>query len=413
MEEAGLVMAEHGARVTEDCKQLWKDIRDADFALPENPLFQKERLLQVLDRVRFRNEARVVRDITPVIVPSAELLHIDGHQDLPCVTESMNAQWDNIATLCGPMPKPDFVGGISPSAFTADQREKLKMHHTAHCPNLFPESMYYPFLICEVKSSDKPIREAERQAMHSASIAANAIVQLYKKISQAHELNHKILTVSVSHNNTTVKVYGHFARVEDDKITFFRHRIYEANFAADLAEATEADEADDADDATLKTYADFWKAYKIIRGTYRLFFPKHLERITSAVSKLRDRALESFTSQLELGGGVEGASSQGTERFKKPSLPPSSKIQQQNDKLLALLEQQRAEQREQKEMMERQMEQQKAEQREQKEMMERQMEQQKAEQREQKEMMERQMEQQRQQMEQQKEMISLLKQSNK
>jgi hypothetical protein len=219
-------------------------------------------------------------------------------------------------------------------------------------------------------------------------------------------------------------VYGHFARVEDDKITFFRHRIYEANFAADLAEAaeaTEADEADEADDATsAKTYADFWKAYKIIRGTYRLFFPKHRERIASAVSKLRDRALESFTSQLELGGGVEGASSQGTERFKKPSLPPSSKIQQQNDKLLALLEQQRAEQREQKEMMERQkemmerqMEQQKAEQREQKEMMERQMEQQKAEQREQKEMMERQMEQQRQQMEQQKEMISLLKQSNK
>jgi hypothetical protein len=397
MEEAGLVMAEHRARVTEDCKQLWKDIRDADFALPESPLFHKERLLQVLDRVRFRNEARVVRDITPVIVPSAELLHIDGHQDLPCVTESMNAQWDNIATLCGPMPKPDFVAGISPSAFTADQREKLKMHHTAHCPNLFPESMYYPFLICEVKSSDKPIREAERQAMHSASIAANAIIQLYKKISQAHELNQRILTVSVSHNNSTVKVYGHFARIEDDKITFFRHRIYVADFAADLAEA---------DDAISRTSADFWKAYKIIRGVYQRFFPKHLERIASAVSKLRDRALESFTSQLELDSSVEGASSQGTERFKKPSLPPSSKIQQQNEKLLALLEQQKAEQREQRAMMERQMEQQKAEQREQKAMMERQMEQQKAEQREQKEMMER-------QMEQQKEVIDLLKRSAK
>ena len=268
MEEAGLVMAIHQANVTDDCKQLWKDIQDADFTLPESRLFQRERLLKVLDRVRFRNEAGVVRDITPVIVPSAELLHIDGHQGLACVTESMNAKWDNIATLCGPMPKPDFVAGISPSAFTADQREKLKMHHTANCPNLFPESMYYPFLICEVKSSDKPIQEAERQAMHSASIAANAIIQLYKKISQAHELNQRVLTVSVSHNNSTVKVYGHFARVEDDKITFFRHRIYEANFAADLAEA---------DDATSQTYADSWKAYKLIRGVYQLFFPQHLE----------------------------------------------------------------------------------------------------------------------------------------
>ena len=31
--------------------------------------------------------------------------------------------------------------------------------------------MYYPFLVCEVDCSDK-LKEAERQAMHSASIAA-------------------------------------------------------------------------------------------------------------------------------------------------------------------------------------------------------------------------------------------------
>ena len=422
MQEAGLVMAEYQtqATITDECQRLCERMLEAEYPPPQGPLFQRDRLLKVLDGVQFRNEARVVRDITPIVVPSAELLLISDQSGLENITEAMNAEWIQCDTLCGPRPEPDFVAGISPSAFTSEEKEKLKMNHTSACPNLFPENMYYPFLICEVKGSDRPIQEAERQAMHSASIAARAVIQLYRKISSAEQLNCKILAISVSHNNSAVKVFGHFAQIENEKITFFRHRIYAADFAADFASR------------------DWAKAYKITRGIYAHFFPKHLERVASALPKLRQRALESFTSLLGLDSGAEessreitpgATSSQESGPFKKPSRPSVSKLQQENDRLrdqlLNVLREQQAqsvqqkeEQREQKDLMERQLAQQKeeqreqkdmveqqlAQQREQKDMMEQQLAQQKVEQREQKDMME-------QQLAQQKDIIELLKQS--
>ena len=114
--------------------------------------------------------------------------------------------------------------------------------------------------------------------MHSASIATRAVIQLYRKISSSQELDRKMLAISVSHNNTTVKIHGHFARIDGETLKFFRHRIYAADFAAEFASENWA------------------KAYKITRGVYEHFLPKHLERIKSALSKMRQRALESFTS---------------------------------------------------------------------------------------------------------------------
>ena len=410
-------MAEYQTQaiISDDCRLLCNSILEADYPPPQGPLFQRDKLLKVLDQVQFRNEARVVRDITPIVVPSAELLFINDQPGLEYITEAMNAEWVQCDTLCGPRPKPDFVAGISPSAFTREEKEKLKMNHTSACPNLFPENMYYPFLIYEVKGSDRPIQEAERQAMHSASIAARAVIQLYRKISSAEQLNRKILTISVFHNNTAIKIFGHFAQIDEEHITFFRHRIYAADFAADFASR------------------DWAKASKITRGIYDRFFPKYLERVASALPKLRQRALESFTSELGLDSGAEDSSqevtpsatsSQESGLFKKPSRPSTSKLQQENDRLrdqlLSVLREQQAqntqqkeEQREQKEMMERQLDQQterqlaqqREEQREQKEMMERQLAQQKEEQREQKEMMERQLAQQKEEQREQKDMM--------
>lgn len=70
------------------------------------------------------------------------------------------------------------------------------MNRTSACPNTSPESIFYPFLFCEVKGSDRSIQEAERPAMHSASIAIRAIIQFYRKMSAADELNCQILAIS-------------------------------------------------------------------------------------------------------------------------------------------------------------------------------------------------------------------------
>ncbi|TKA64124.1 hypothetical protein B0A55_13599 [Friedmanniomyces simplex] len=170
-------------------------------------------------------DAEYLRDVMPIVVPSAELLHIDGHAELDTVCEAMNAEWTQCDTLCGPRPKPDFVCGASATAFTKEEKEKLQLNHTSACPNLFPENMYFPFLICEVKGSDRPIEEAERQAMHSASIATRAVIELFRKVSATEEVHQQVLAFSVAHNHSMVMIFAHFATINGEKTSFFRRLL--------------------------------------------------------------------------------------------------------------------------------------------------------------------------------------------
>lgn len=374
MEKAGLVMDEYQTQsaITSACQRLCDDLKERDYSPPRGPSFGRDRLLKMLKLVRFRNEARVFRDITPLVIPSPELLSIDGYPGMDQMSEAINAEWTQCNTISGPRPKPDFAIGISSTAFTEDEKEKLLFSHTSACPNLFPENMYYPFLICEVKGSDRAIQEAERQSMHSASIAVRAVVQLYQNISAANEVDRKILAFSVSHNNTTVNIFGHFATVEEQKLTFFRCCLYTGNLAADFA-----------------------KPYNIVRAIYDVFFPQHLARIKVALDRMRGRALESSTSQLDLDEdsqeiAASQPSSQEQGKFKRPSLPSTDRIQQENDRLRdeisALLREQHLQRedfmkqlREQSEQMERQLARREEESRERREQMERQLAQQKEE----------------------------------
>lgn len=208
--------------------------------------------------------------------------------------------------------------------------------------------------------------------MHSASIAVRAVVQLYQNISAANEVDRKILAFSVAHNDTTVNIFGHFATVEEQKLTFFRCRLYYGDLPADFA-----------------------KPYNIIRAIYDVFFPQHLARIKSALDRMRGRALESSTSQLDLDEdsqeiAASQPSSQEQGKFKRPSLPSTDRIQQDNDRLrdqisVVLREQQQEredfmkELRERREEMERQLARREEESRERREQMERQLAQQKEE----------------------------------
>lgn len=208
--------------------------------------------------------------------------------------------------------------------------------------------------------------------MHSASIAVRAVVQLYQNISAANEVDRKILAFSVAHNDTTVNIFGHFATVEEQKLTFFRCRLYYGDLPADFA-----------------------KPYNIIRAIYDVFFPQHLARIKGALDRMRGRALESSTSQLDLDEdsqeiAASQPSSQEQGKFKRPSLPSTDRIQQENDRLRdeisALLREQHLQRedfmkqlREQSEQMERQLARREEESRERREQMERQLAQQKEE----------------------------------
>lgn len=144
------------AAISNDCKQLCATLVDATYEPPENSLFQEDLFWRVLNNVRSRNEARVVRDVSPYIVPSAELLFLRGALEHEYLTEEIQAEWTKCVTLAGPQPKPDYVVGFPTSAFTKNEIAKLKWYNgtpekpTAK-PTIFTTDLYFPFLTCEVE----------------------------------------------------------------------------------------------------------------------------------------------------------------------------------------------------------------------------------------------------------------------
>lgn len=152
LEPAGIILSQQFGEtaISDNCKQLCVHLIDAKYEAPKNSLFEENIFWKVLEGVRSRNEARVVRDILPWLIPSAELLFMRGFSGFKDLTEEIQAEWKCVS-LAGPLPKPDFTVGYRSSAFTNDEIEKFKYHSAPEKPTLFVGDLYFPFLICEAK----------------------------------------------------------------------------------------------------------------------------------------------------------------------------------------------------------------------------------------------------------------------
>lgn len=166
--------------------------------------------------------------------------------------------------------------------------------------------------------------------MHVASVAANAIIQLYRDqaVSRLKELDRQILVFSVSHDHMHVAIHGHYARVEDgDKVTFHRYKL----------------RSFDISDQDGK---ERWTAYHIVRKIYDYFAPIHLQRIRDAIEQLSTGlSFELSSASLESSCGVDQddvesgsqevsevmSSSRGGDSAKKAKLKTKVMLQEEND----------------------------------------------------------------------------------
>ena len=175
-----------------------------------------------------------------------------------------------------------------------------------------------------MKCGEKALNIADRQNMHSASIAVNAIVQLYRSVSREKGLDHKLLVFSISHDHVSVRVYGHFPVIHGDKTSFYRHKI--RGFYLD-------------DDGG----ANRWTTYNYVRKLYDVFMPQHLERLRSAVAQLPEPTSESAPSvpptqpTTDLNRDSQDVSTSvpasGDGVFEKPKLTAMAFLQEQFDVL--------------------------------------------------------------------------------
>lgn len=273
---------------TKECKALCQTLLNTDQAVPHDSLFNDDLFKRVCQRIRNKNEARVVRDLLPLLVPSAEILYLRGATNLEHLIETVDEGWiKSIPLVKGPRPQPDFAVGLRSSAFTFEQLKKLQpsigdWQTTSRL--VATDEMYFPFLTAEVKCGNEALNIADRQNAHSAAIAANAVIELYRLVSRQDELHQKILTFSVSHDHQAVKIYGHYALVKGKETTFYRHLIHHFSLISRDGE-------------------ERWTAYKFTLSVYHDFCRIHHERIVSAADQLpdpEDFAVEPLSQQSNL-----------------------------------------------------------------------------------------------------------------
>ncbi|KAL2759486.1 hypothetical protein ACRALDRAFT_1074238 [Sodiomyces alcalophilus JCM 7366] len=256
--------------ITDASKRLIQDLLHSTQPIPGNTIFDDTTFLDACRNLPSKNEARVIQDISRLIVPSAETLAL-RKKDLGCLAESVNEGWNNSIPLTGTRPQPDYSVGFRREAFTDDQLAKLSPFigdFITGDQSLFMATyyMYFPFLTCEVNCGTIGLDVADRQNAHSTTLAVRAIVELFRAVERQSEVNRQILAFSISHDHRSVRIYGHYA-VIGETIKYYRHPIRAFDF-------------------TGLDGKDKWTAYQFTMNVYERWMPTHFERICSAIDQL-------------------------------------------------------------------------------------------------------------------------------
>ena len=258
--------------ITETSKSTIRKLLETAQTYPRDSLFRDDIFETTCRKVGDRNEARVIRDITPLIVPSAEKLATYGASELNCLIESTNEGWNNSVPLTGTRPQPDYSVGFRREAFTDDQLEKLEPfigNFIAGDQSFFMATylMLFPFLTCEVKCGAAALDIADRQNAHSGTLTARAIVELFRLVKREKEIDRQVLAFSISHDHRLVRIYGYYPVIDGENTKFYRHPIHTFDFTA-------------------LDGKDKWTAYRFTKNMYKIWMPTHFKSICSAVDQL-------------------------------------------------------------------------------------------------------------------------------
>ena len=344
-------LCESDLDIGDESKNLCRVLLDSAQTVIQDSIFRDDRFWKACEKMQNRNEARVIQDITRLIVPSAETLATCGATSLKHLVESVNEGWNQIIPITDTRPQPDYSVGFQESAFTDEQLQKLKrLVGGSAFLSCFMATwrMYFPFLACEVKCGAVALDIADRQNAHSMTCAVKAIVELYRyakwgeEFDWKKELNRKILGFSISHDDKGVRIYGHYPAFEDDKTAFYRHPIHMFDFRA-------------------LDGRDKWTAHKFTKNVYELWMPNHLKRITKAINAIpgdlnfgvpsasfhSNPSIDTETEPNSQEMAESAPSSQDTDQSKKPRLKPTAMLQQEIDWLKVRLVQEREESKQQ------------------------------------------------------------------
>jgi len=270
----GSFMDESDFGITTSSKSMCESLLQTEQTVPQDSLFRDDLFYKTCRKIQDRNEAMVIRDIALLIIPSAQTLATYGATHLNHLFECVNEGWNTAIPFHGTRPQPDYSIGFGRSAFTEQQLKRLEplvgdILYDSKLTTFFMATsrMYFPFFTCEVKCGAAALDIADRQNAHSMTVAVRGVVELYRAVKRENELHREILAFSISHDHSSVRIYGHYALIDESETTFYRHPIKEFYFTSEEGK-------------------DKWTAYKFTKNVYDVWMPTHLKRICSIIDQL-------------------------------------------------------------------------------------------------------------------------------
>ena len=244
----------------------------------ENPPHSDKWFATTWKDVKFANEAKVIKDLSPLLVPSIALrAKEETRYEQLMLSESVNETWiQSWPMLKNKQPQPDYAVGFARSAFSESQLWKLSPFIAIQANGYVSRfqattTMYFPFMTCEVKSWKAPLNIADHQNAYSMTVAINGIYKLFQKVQQERKILGQILAFSFSHDHETIKVYGHYMQQQHGKAACFRYPLAFWSF-------------------TSPTHKPKWCAYALTNAIYLEFAPALLTLIGNAVDLLPEVA---------------------------------------------------------------------------------------------------------------------------
>jgi hypothetical protein len=98
--------------IDDGSKALIRVLLEKEQLLPKDSLFRDDLFSSTCRGVRNKNEARVIRDISQLIVPSAEIFATYGANALGYLIESTNEGWDKFHSINKASPTTRLLRGI-------------------------------------------------------------------------------------------------------------------------------------------------------------------------------------------------------------------------------------------------------------------------------------------------------------
>ncbi|KAK3366657.1 hypothetical protein B0T24DRAFT_658999 [Lasiosphaeria ovina] len=178
----GIFMKEPKEDIGGASKLLCQKLLNGEQDDPNKSVFDDAVFRNACQNLQGKKEARVIQDISRLVVPWAETLALR----VECLVES--------------------------SFFMA-------IYY-----------MLFPFLSNEVQCGVQALDVADRQNAHSMALTARGIVEVFRLVKREKELHRELLAFSVSHDHCSMRVYGCYPVIGGKDTKHYRHPIHKFDF---------------------------------------------------------------------------------------------------------------------------------------------------------------------------------------